>query len=170
MNVSFELRRLNPLLITFTEVSEPFQRMADPLSVAGSAVAIFGLAVQSCEVLCSFLRSFHEATEDLKHHIATLQALGTTFTSVSYLEQDFPDNDLITQGIRIRSQECLLTLKAIEDLVKPLHDDLQRSRARRAWTKTKWAGANQKQKIERLMARIESYHRIFSLDLLLINT
>lgn len=144
--------------------------MADILSVTGSVIAVLGLAVQSCEVLCKFLRSFHEAAGDLEHHIATLQALKSTFARITDLERDFTNHDWVGQPLSSRLQECLLELKAMEEFVKPLHHELLNGRARRVWMKTKWAGANQKQRIERFMARIESYYMTFSLDLLLINT
>lgn len=144
--------------------------MGDPLSATGSIIAVFALAAQSCEVLCKFIRSFNEATEDLEHHIATLQALKSTFARISELEQDSTNSEWVRQLLSSRLQECLLELKAMEEFVKPLYDELRNGKARRTWIKTKWAGANQKQKVERFMARIESYYMTFSLELLLINT
>ena len=144
--------------------------MADPLSATGIVIAVIGLAAQSCEALCNFFRSFHEAAEDLRHHIATLQALKSTFTRISDLEADYKSHGWVRQALSSRLPECLLDLKTMEDFVGPLYDAMQNGKARRAWTKTKWAGAYQKQKIERFMARVESYYMTFSLDLLLIST
>ncbi|KAL9599771.1 MAG: hypothetical protein Q9179_003446 [Wetmoreana sp. 5 TL-2023] len=144
--------------------------MADPLSVTGGIVAIFGLAAQSCEKICKFFRSFNEAAEDIKHHIATLQALKSTFAKISDLEKDYTSHDWVRQPLSSRLQGCLLDLQAMERFVKPLHNDLQNGKGRRTWTKTKWAAASQRQKIERFMARIESYYLTFSLDLILIST
>ena len=153
-----------------SEINKAIRDMADPLSATGSAIAVLGLASQSCEVLCSFFRSFHEAADDLKHHLATLQALKSTFARISELEKDPVSHEWIRRPLSPRLQECLLDLKALESFVRPLHDEILRGRVRRAWVQTKWAGAHQKQRMERFMARIESYHTTFSLDLLLINT
>ena len=144
--------------------------MADPLSATASAIAVIGLAVQSCEVLCRLFRSLHEASEDLKHHVATLQALKCTFTRISDLDKDLIDQSWVRQALSSRLRECFLELKGMEDLVRPLHDDLQNGRLRRVWTTTKWVGCHQKQRIEKFMMRIESYYMTFSLDLMLINT
>ena len=144
--------------------------MADPLSATGSAIAIIGLAVQSSEILCRFFRSFHEISDDLRHHIGTLEALKAIFARLSDLEKESVGHDLLRQACSSRLKECLLDLKAMEEFVRPLHDELQHGKARKAWTKTKWAGVHQKQKIERFMARMASYCMTFSLDLLLINT
>ncbi|KAL8729272.1 MAG: hypothetical protein Q9181_005063 [Wetmoreana brouardii] len=110
------------------------------------------------------------AAEDIKHHITTLQALKSTFARISDLEKDYTSHDWVRQPLSSRLQGCLLDLQAMERFVKPLHNELQNGKSRRTWTKTKWAAASQRQKIERFMARIESYYLTFSMDLILVNT
>ena len=144
--------------------------MADPLSATGSAIAVIGLAVQTCEVLCSFFRSLHDASEDLKHHVATLQALKYTFTGISDLYKDLIDQSWVRKALSSRLRDCFFEMKEMENFVRPLHDGLESGRTRRVWTTTKWVGCQQKQRIERFMTRIESYYMTFSLDLILINT
>ena len=157
-------------ILLLLQIGQVYSRMADVISVTGSVLGLLGLAVKSCEALCKFFRSFKEAAEDLEHHIAALQALKSTFARISDLERDFTNLDCVSKPLSSRLRECVVDLKAIEDFVKPLHSQLLNGKTRRAWMKTKWAGMNQNERLEKYMARIESYHMTFSLDLLLINT
>lgn len=144
--------------------------MGDPLSAVGSVIAIFGLALQSCEVSYKFFRSFQEANEDIEHYTVTIEALKSTLTNMSNLEKNFANDELVALDFEGRLKGCLLNLKAMEEVIKPRRSGLQRGKARRTWNQVRWAGTYQKQRIERYMSRIQLYHMSFTQDLMLINT
>ena len=143
--------------------------MCDPLSVTASALAVLTFAAQSCECVCKLLGSFSSAPKDLQHHIASLRALQSTFAGIAELEQSLPDGALITPEFKSRLQHCILDLQAMERLATPLCAQLEEGKARRAWARIRWSSADQRQKMKRHLSRIESYHRTFSLDLLLLS-
>ena len=144
--------------------------MCDPLSVAGSVIAVVTVAAQSCDFLCTFFRSYHDTAEYLKHYISTLEALKAVFASIAELEKATPCQLDFDRGLKGRLEECGLHLQAIEKLVTPSSNSLQISKADRLWTKVKWSTALQRQKIDKIMIRIESHCNTFVLTLLLLNT
>ena len=143
--------------------------MCDPLSVAGSVLAVAGFAAKSCECLYKTLRLFSEAPDDLQHHVSAIQALQSTFTGIVALESDAPKAALISPELKARLQACMHDLQAMERLAKSFHEQLEEGRARRIWAKMRWSSTHQRQTLKRHLSRIESYHMSFSLDLLLIN-
>lgn len=143
--------------------------MCDPLSTTASILALAGVAAKSCECLYNALRLFSEAPKDLQHHINAVQALQSIFTDIAALEKDLPNAALITPDFKARLQACMLDLQAVERLAKSFCARLEEGRARRTWAKMRWSSADQRQALKRYLSRIESYHKIFSLDLLLLN-
>ena len=144
--------------------------MCDPLSVTASVIAVVTAAGQSCDFLCTFFRSYHDTTEYLKHYISTLEGLKAVFASIAELERAAPRQLDFDQGLKGRLEECRLHLQAIEKTVSPSYNSLRRSKADRLWTKVKWSTACQRQKIDKLMIRVESHCKTFVLTLLLLNT
>lgn len=144
--------------------------MCDPLSVTGSVIAVITVAVQSCDSLCTFFRSYEDTAEYLKHYISTLEALKAIFASVTELDEEASHHFAFDQGLRGRLEECGLHLQAIEQTVMLSHNRLQVSKADRLWTKMKWSTASQRQRIDKLMIRIESHCKTFIMSLLLLNT
>lgn len=144
--------------------------MGDPLSAVGSILAICSLALQSCEVSCKFFRGFQEANEDVENYMVTIEALKSTLTKVSNLEKDLADEGFLDLNFERRLKGCLLNLKAIENVIKPISSALHSGKARRTWNQMRWVGTYQKQRIERYMSRIQLYHMSFTQDLVLVNT
>lgn len=144
--------------------------MLDPLSVAGSVIAVVTVATQSCDSLCTFFRSYGDTAEYLKHYISTLEALKAIFATITELNGEASYHFSFDQGLRGRLEECGLHLQAIEEIVMPSHHKLQMSKVDRVWTKMKWSTASQRQRIDKLMVRIESHCQTFILSLLLLNT
>ena len=144
--------------------------MCDPLSVTGSVIAIVTVAVESCDSLCTFFRSFCDTAEYLKHYISTLEALKAVFANIAELDKETSRHLTFDQGLKSQLEECGLHLQAIEKTVMPSYKRLQMSKGDRLWTKMKWATAFQRQRIEKLMIRIESHCQTFVLTLLLLNT
>ena len=143
--------------------------MGDPLSATASVLALVSFAAQSCDYLCQVFTSFSEAPEDLRHHIAALEALRATLKDISTLETALPDEVPISPVFKNRLQELMLDLQSTERLVRPLYQQLRESRLCRTWTRIRWASPNQRHRMKKLLARIDSYHTTFSLDLLLID-
>ena len=143
--------------------------MCDPLSVTGSIIAVVTVATQSCDSLCTFFPSYSDTAEYLKHYISTLEALKAVFASIAELDQETSRHLAFDQGLKGRLEECGLHLQAIEETVMPSYNRLQMSRADRFWTKMKWSTAYQRQKIDRLMTRIDSHCKTLVLTLLLFN-
>lgn len=144
--------------------------MCDPLSVTGSVIAVVTVAAQSCDTLCTFFQSYYDTAEYLKHYISTLEALKAVFASIAELDKESSHHLDFDQRLRDRLEECGLHLQAIEKTVMPSYNRLQVSNANRLWTKMKWSTAYQRQKIDKLMNRIESHCKTFVLTLLLLNT
>ena len=137
--------------------------MCDPLSATGSILAVITIAAQSCESLSQLFRSFREAAEDLEHYISTLEAL-------KIIKKQAPDRCIATKGFGDRLEECRAHLQTVEHIVRPWYSKLKSSRVEKIWTIMKWSTGFQRQKVERFMAKIESHYRVFTLDLLMVNT
>lgn len=144
--------------------------MCDPLSVASSVIAVVTVAAQSCDSLCTFFRSYIDTAEYLKHYISTLEGLKAVFAGIAELDKEFSRHLDFDQGLKGRLEECGVHLQAIEKTVMRSYNRLQSSRADRLWTKVKWSTAYQRQKIDKLMIRIESHCQSFVMTLLLLNT
>lgn len=144
--------------------------MCDPLSVTGSVIAVVTVAAQSCDSLCTFFRSYLDTAEYLKHYISTLEGLKAVFASIAELDRETSRYLDFDQGLKGRLEECGLHLQAIEKTVMRSFNRLQSSKADRVWTKMKWSTAYQRQKLDKLMIRIESHCKTFVLTLLLLNT
>ena len=143
--------------------------MCDPLSVGVSALTIAEVAAKTCEGLYKILRRFSEAPRDIEHHINSLRTLQSTFVAITGLEQHAEGIPLITPDFKARLRECMLDLQAMERLANSFDVQLEEGRIRRTWARLRWASADQRQLLKSHLGRIESYHRIFSLDLLLCN-
>lgn len=143
--------------------------MCDPLSATASVLAVVGSAAQTCELLYQVFSSFSEAPEDLRHHMAALEALQATFRTIITLETALPFDLPTSPVFKDRLQECMLDLQYMERLVKPLYLQSKGDRVRRTWTRIRWSSPNQRHRMTKLLARINSYHTTFSLDLLLLN-
>ncbi|KAG8527903.1 uncharacterized protein KY384_006819 [Bacidia gigantensis] len=143
--------------------------MCDPLSAVGSVLALAGFAGESCDHLCKYFRSYSEASEDIRHHISSLQALQTTFTSIAAIEKDLPKGFIIPPRFGARLQECASDLAATDKFIAFSQTRLQNRKIQRTWAKLRWASPDQKHKLQTMLGRIEAHHRNFSLDLLVLN-
>lgn len=155
------------LLFRFTG-REIRSNMCDPLSVTASTLTVVGFAAQSCQLLSNFFYSFYDAPKDLQHHIAALHALRSTFAGIATLEKEIPDTSCFTPDFCVRLRDCILDFQVTERRLKSLCTHLEEGSVRRIWTRVKWSSIDQT-KIKKFLARVESYHATFSLDLLLLN-
>lgn len=144
--------------------------MFDPLSVTGGVIAVVTVAAQSCDSLCTLFRSYGDTAEYLKHYISMLEAFKAIFATITELDGEASHHFAFDQGLRGRLEECGLHLQAIKEIVMPSHNKLQMSKADRLWTKMKWSTTSQRQRIDKLMIRIESHCKTFIMSLLLLNT
>ena len=143
--------------------------MGDPLSSTASILALVNLAAQSSGWLYSFFRSYSEASEDLRHHANTLQALQSSFIGISTLQHQISDPTIFVPGFQARMQECMLDLQALEKLIKSSRIRCQGDNLERIWARLRWASVDQKAKVKRYLERIERHRDAFSLDLVLVN-
>ena len=143
--------------------------MCDPVSVIASALTVTEVAAKSCEYLHKTLRRFSDAPKDIQHHITTVQALQSTFASLSALEIDLADDLIVTPDFKARLQACMIDLQVLERLAKSFNAQLEEGKVRRTWAKLRWSSVDQRQTLRSHLSRIESYHTTFSLDLLLLN-
>lgn len=110
-----------------------------------------------------------EAPEDIVHQISTIEALQSIFAGISALEAIAPGAALITPQFRVQLEACTRELQTMERLIKSFHANIEKGRARRTWAKIRWSSPDQRETLKKYLRRIESYHRAFSLDLLLLN-
>lgn len=164
--ITISFQAVFPILVCNRELTI----MCDPLSVTGSVIAVVTVAVESCDTLCTFFRSFCDTAEYLKHYISKLEALKAVFADIAELDKATSGHLTLDQGLKSQLEECGLHLQEIEKTVMPSYKKLQMSKGDRLWTKMKWSTAIQRQKIEKLMIRIESHCQTFVLTLLLLNT
>ncbi|KAL8827856.1 MAG: hypothetical protein Q9191_002937 [Dirinaria sp. TL-2023a] len=144
--------------------------MGDPLSIVTGVLAVAGAAATTCEGLYKILRRSLVAPKDLEHHLSAVQALQSTLTAIAALEgNDAPTTTIITPQFKTCMQSCMLDLQAMERLLKSFQIQIDEGRARRTWAKMRWSSVDYQQKLKSYLNRIESYHRTFSLDLLLFN-
>lgn len=143
--------------------------MADPLSGTASILAVVNFASQTCSCLYDLIRSYSEASEDLRHYAVTLQALQSSFIGISALESDLFDPTFFTEEFKYKMQECMLDLQALEKLIKPARTKCEEDSVGRVWARLRWVSLHQKSKLRRLLERIERHRTTFALDLLLLN-
>ena len=143
--------------------------MGDPFSVAVSVLSVTEVAASCCGYIYKTLRSFMEAPEDIVHQISTIEALQSIFAGISALEAIAPGAALITPQFRVQLEACTRELQTMERLIKSFHANIEKGRARRTWAKIRWSSPDQRETLKKYLRRIESYHRAFSLDLLLLN-
>ena len=144
-------------------------RMCDPFSVVTGVLTVAGVAATTCEGLYKILRRSSIAPQDLQHHLSAIQALQSTLTAIAALESNASITTIITPQFKARMQSCMQELQAMERLVKSFQLQIDEGRARRTWARMRWSSVDQQQRLKSHLNRIESYHRIFSLDLLLSN-
>jgi len=143
--------------------------MADPLSVTASILAVAGFAATSCKTIFQTISQFSAARTELQHHLVTLCDLQSTFANIASLQQDVVLEPLLTPEFGSRLHACMRDLQVMEDLAKSIHAQLQENKMRRAWSRMRLSIGDQQQTMKTHLGRIESYHRAFSLDLLLLS-
>lgn len=144
--------------------------MGDPLSGTASILAVLDVAAHSCGYLYTLVRSYSEASDDLRHYAITLQALQSSFRGISLLENEDFDPTFFTPEFQTRMQDCILDLQALERLIKPTQTKCEAEGVtKRVWARIRWASVDQKARLKRCLDRIERHRTTFSLDLLLLN-
>ena len=143
--------------------------MGDPLSSTASILAFVNLAAQSSGYLYTFFQSFSKASEDLRHHANTLEALQSSFLSILALRHEKLDPTIFAPGFQSRVQECMLDLQALEGLIKSTQMRCERNSVGSIWARLRWASVDQKARVKRYLERIERHRDTFSLDLMLVN-
>lgn len=143
--------------------------MCDPLSVTASVIAIAGCAAQVCRCLSQSLSRYSEAPKGIQHYLAAVNALQVLFEGIEKLEKDTTLAALLTLKFSTRLQSCLLDLEMMETLATELQAQLDCQGFKRKWNLARLAFGPKRLVLENHLRRIKTYHRAFSLDLLLLN-
>ncbi len=143
--------------------------MGDPLSVAVSVLSVTEIAASCCGYIYKTLRLFSDAPEEIVHQITTIQALHSTFTGLLALETGILDATLFTLQFKAQLEACANELQTMERVIKSFQTNIDKGRARRTWAKIRWSSPDQRETVKKYLRRMESYHRAFSLELLLLN-
>lgn len=139
--------------------------MADPLSVSVSVLTLVGIAGESCQHLFNFLRTVSEAPKEVQRQIATLQALASTLRNIESLGKDDCAGVGFTSEFRVRIDECMVDLHAIESRIRKVNDQMEGGKTRRTWARLKWS-LTADLWLNKFFARVQIYQASFALDLL----
>ncbi len=95
--------------------------MADPLSVAGSAVGIVSLGITVCQGLVSYIESVHGRKEEIANCLREVRNLISVFTSLNDVlprlaRHSGSDHDLVQHYLR----DCEAELDSLKVLVQKL--------------------------------------------------
>ena len=144
--------------------------MGDPLSSTAGVLATVSFASQSYKVLYKVFVAVREAASEIEHYVPILEGLQSTFISISNLEKhSVEDCALMTPAFRSSLHDCLRDLRAAQNLVKPAALLLEKEgRTKRFLAKLRWT-ASQRRKLDLLLQKIESHHKLFTLELSLLN-
>ena len=82
--------------------------MADPLSVAGTAVGVISLAIQACQSLAQYYGSWRDA----KNNVATMIASSTALVSMLKQLRTVLEDDSLEDDIRTEVEENITNVSA----------------------------------------------------------
>lgn len=143
--------------------------MGDPLSVAANVVALAGFASETCHGLRGVLHRYSTVVKELKHYSSEVQALKQIFDGIADLERNSLLAPTTLPDTRDLIQRCIIDLQTTQATISQLCQKLQDARLyRRSWTKIRLALGERRSELNEQLARIESYHRVFSLKLSLL--
>ncbi|ORY09159.1 hypothetical protein BCR34DRAFT_616004 [Clohesyomyces aquaticus] len=91
--------------------------MADPFSVAGTAVGITSLGIQVCQVLIQYYYQFKDWSEEVFAVLRRVDILSSTLNAVEKLKQKFEsDDDEVLEELQSTLTECLADLKSLDHM------------------------------------------------------
>ena len=88
--------------------------MAEPLSIAGSAVGIVSLGLTVVQSLIQFYSSYKNQDSELKHMVMNLESLGITFSLI--------DKDLLDRKFQVQERG---TVDKVENLIEECNEFIQ---------------------------------------------
>lgn len=99
--------------------------MADPLSIASSAIGIISLGIQVCEGIVSYLRSVKGRKQEITEALKEIQSLLTIFSSLNDILPEiergrYPESATIRACLRDNEEELLGLQRMLNDL-GPIH-------------------------------------------------
>ena len=141
--------------------------MSDPLSATASTIAVISFAGASCQFLFDFIRTVSGAPKDIQHHVVSLRALRSTFATIETLIKEIALEKLLSREFHNRLNECMEDIRVIETRVRKANEDLKRSKSHRTWTRLKWS-LSADHWLSKFFVRVQTYHTIFCLDLLVL--
>jgi hypothetical protein len=111
--------------------------MADPLSVAGSAVGVVSLGIQVCQGLVSYLRSVQGRQQDIANCLRDVQSLKTVFSSLNSVlpglaQQRGSDHSAIQQCLLDCEDELGKLQHLIPSLEGPSHSNCVKGKMKEA--------------------------------------
>lgn len=139
--------------------------MADPLSLSISILTLVGIAGDSCQHLFNFFRTVSDAPKEVQRQISTLQALASTFKNIESLCTVECDGVGFTSEFRVRIDECMADLRAIQSRIRKVNDRMEGGKTRRTWARLKWS-LTADIWLSKFFARVQTYQTNFALDLL----
>ena len=138
--------------------------MCDPLSTTASILAVFGFAGQSCQFLFEFFQTFSEVPKEVQNHVSLLHSLRATFTRIETLGGHVKFTDELQSQIK----ECMVDFQGVELKVRQVIVQMEKGRMRRTWTRLKWTSSAENW-LSKFLTRVQIYHTIFSLELLVLH-
>lgn len=137
----------------------------DPLSVTANAIAVVGITCKTCRSLYHFFRGLAEVSDDVRRICKTLQSLESVLSSIQLLHADAEIERYITREFKVCLEECMLDIRSVEARVRKADMLLQKGRLHRSWAQLKWSSTADHW-LDKFFARVQTYHTVFSLELI----
>jgi hypothetical protein len=141
----------------------------DPLSITAGTIAVIGLVGKTCEGLYDAVENFSDVSADIRQHLSSIRSLRNTLVTISELVEQGLLHPLLDQQFEMRLRTCMDDLQEMERLAQSNQDRLEHGRRSKAWTRIRLSMKDRRRKLSSQLNRIESYHKNFCLDLLLLN-
>jgi hypothetical protein len=141
----------------------------DPLSITAGTIAVISLVGKTCDGLYNAVENFSEVSADLRQHLSSIRSLRDTLDTISELVEQGLLHPLLDQQFEMRLRHCVDDLQEMERIAQSNQDRLEHGIRGKTWARIRLSMKDRRKKLASQLNRIESYHRNFCLDLLLLN-
>ncbi|KAL8713773.1 MAG: hypothetical protein Q9220_002300 [cf. Caloplaca sp. 1 TL-2023] len=144
--------------------------MADPISTAGSVIAIVACAAETAEFLFKVLRSAGPVSDEINQLSQALESLHATLLGLQQCSLQLHPNLQFPDRFRRRLEECLRRLDDRAFRIRQINIKINNTKparwnVERCWGKTKWLMFGEKE-TRKFMEIVRLYQSEFTLELL----
>lgn len=139
----------------------------DPFSTTANAIAVIGITCKTCQSLYYFFSEISDAPKDVRQHFQALQSLGSVLSNIQVLFAHSEVQPHVSVEFKACLRECIADVHTVETKVCKVNSSFQKGRLHRTWARLKWSSSTDHW-LGKFFDRIQTYHTIFSLELITI--